>query len=620
MKRRLITVLLSSLALTFVCFAQDDTQLQKLLKQHPDADTNGDGVLSREEAAAYAKARRRQRSGNADNPQASESKKPQPTYRNVSYGPHERNVFDFWKAKSDKPTPLVVFIHGGGFVNGSKDGADPGTITACLDAGVSFMAINYRFRSSAPIQDILRDCARSIQFVRAHAEEYNIDRVRVASYGGSAGAGTSLWLAFHPDLADPKNSDPVLRESSRLMAAGAMNTQASYDVTLWESFLGKPDPTWMPSTERTQFYHFKDEAELKSPAGQTILADVNMLGLISADDPPVFLYNSFADGPATDRQHYVHHPDHSRAIARRCAEIGVPVTVFFKVAEPRSEGDQREALQKFLISQVKGPLPPARSLAALRATDVEYGTAEGGSLKLDLSIPEGSGPFPAAILVHGGGWQGGDKQRQVAPLFQPLNERGLAWFSINYRLAPEHKYPGSVDDVESAIRWVKAHAADYRIDPRRLVLVGESAGGHLVALVATRQSSGCEVAAVVPFYAPVNLLFDPNAIGKSAPLNAYFGITEDNAAARAILREASPFFHVKAGLPPFLLVHGTADKLVAYDQSVKFEEALRAAGVPCDLITVGDGGHGMGTWDRRNLAYKDDLLAWLDRHLNKEGL
>jgi acetyl esterase/lipase len=277
-----------------------------------------------------------------------------PTHADVHYGPHERNVLDLWLAKSDTPTPLVVFIHGGGFINGSKAGANPAMIRACLDAGVSFMAINYRYRVSAPIQDILRDCARSIQYVRANAKTYHLDPTRIASYGGSAGAGTSLWLAFHPDLADPKSSDPVLRESSRIVAAGAINTQATYDLQRWESFLGKPMSDWERAGETAAFYGFKDASEFETERGKAILADVDMLGLISKDDPPVFMFTAQPDGTPANRGHYLHHPNHARAVKKRCDEVGVPATVMFGMAEPRAEGDYEVALREFLLKYVKG--------------------------------------------------------------------------------------------------------------------------------------------------------------------------------------------------------------------------------------------------------------------------
>jgi acetyl esterase/lipase len=222
-------------------------------------------------------------------------------------------------------------------------------IKSCREAGVSFMAINYRFRSSAPIQAILRDCARAIQFVRSKAGEYNLDPARLATYGGSAGAGTSLWLAFHPDLADPASPDPVLRQSSRVVAAGALNTQATYNLLRWPEILGAPGD-WNRPGEVPAFYGFKTDAELT--AATAILADVDMLALISPDDAPVFLFTSQPGGPPGNRGHYLHHPDHARAVKKACDAAGVPATAWFALEEPRLKGDYFKALREFLFSRL----------------------------------------------------------------------------------------------------------------------------------------------------------------------------------------------------------------------------------------------------------------------------
>ncbi|MGC4004252.1 MAG: alpha/beta hydrolase [Pirellulales bacterium] len=157
----------------------------------------------------------------ADDKKAAPKKEPpprmDPTVANFKYGNEsERQVFDFFQAKSDKPTPVMVFIHGGGWVNGDKNGYGTTAIKPYLDAGISVASVNYRFINQAmeqkvepPVKACLYDAARAIQTIRSKAKEWNIDPTRIACSGGSAGACTSLWLAMHDDLADPKSSDPI---------------------------------------------------------------------------------------------------------------------------------------------------------------------------------------------------------------------------------------------------------------------------------------------------------------------------------------------------------------------------------------------------------------------------
>ena len=260
--------------------------------------------------------------------------------------------------------------------------------------------------------------------------------------------------------------------------------------------------------------------------------------------------------------------------------------------------------------------------AATVQADLEYGKAGDVSLRLDACVPDGPGPFPAVILVHGGAWNSGDKtggsgKGLIAPMFEPLTRGGFVWFSINYRLAPQHPYPACIEDVETAIRWVKVHAAEFHVDPNRIALSGESAGGHLVALAAVRAAGATRVAAVVPFYGPFDLVGGLRAGDLlRPPLQQLFGSEKLDRATAVRLHEASPIEHVKPGLPPFLLVHGSEDARVSHRQSEDFQAALRKAGVTCDLITVPGGGHGMKSWATLGSDYQAQVVAWLGRTLD----
>ncbi|MGE0453417.1 MAG: pectinesterase family protein [Vicinamibacteria bacterium] len=243
---------------------------------------------------------------------------------------------------------------------------------------------------------------------------------------------------------------------------------------------------------------------------------------------------------------------------------------------------------------------------------VEYARPGGESLKLDLCRPAGKGPFPAAILVHGGGWIGGDRTQAARALVRPLTQAGIAWLAVSYRLAPKVTYPAPVEDVLAAIRWTRKNARRLHLDARRLALVGESAGGHLVADAAVRTTDDTRVAAVVPFFAPVDLESDSDRRGgMSRSMRALFGRAELDDVARQMLRDGSPIRRIHPGLPPFLLVHGTADMSVPYEQSVRLQKALREAGVACDLISVPDGTHGTRDWGDKLPGFEDQVVAWL---------
>jgi hypothetical protein len=153
-------------------------------------------------------------------------------YEGVSYGPDDLNKLDLWLAKSYEPTPLVIFSHGGGFMGGNRKGMKGASRSVLLKAGISYASIDYRLSRIAPSPAPFHDAALALQYLRYNAEKYNLDPTRICAAGVSAGAGISLWLAFHDDLADPENEDPVKRESSRVQCAGVLAAQTSYDP-LW---------------------------------------------------------------------------------------------------------------------------------------------------------------------------------------------------------------------------------------------------------------------------------------------------------------------------------------------------------------------------------------------------
>lgn len=257
--------------------------------------------------------------------------------------------------------------------------------------------------------------------------------------------------------------------------------------------------------------------------------------------------------------------------------------------------------------------------AAGRYEAVEYGQADGVRLLLDASVPEGDGLRPGVILIHGGGWSGG-RREDMAFLFAPLEKAGFAVFTISYRLAPEHRWPACIEDVKTAIRWVKANGSFYKADPERIALIGYSAGGHLATLAAVRADATERAAAVVGFAPPTDHEADNERRGGLSPsmqklLDRPPELTEET---RATLRSISPITYVNAGLPPFLLIHGTEDNSVPYSQSIHFMAKLKHYNAPCELITIEGAGHRITEWEPLHPGFMDKALLWLKKTLQIE--
>jgi alpha-L-fucosidase 2 len=272
--------------------------------------------------------------------------------------------------------------------------------------------------------------------------------------------------------------------------------------------------------------------------------------------------------------------------------------------------------------------------APLEKKDVEYGRPGGKPLYLDLYVPEGPGPFPAAILVHGGGFDEGSKSTNVRPLLKPVANAGFAWFSIDYRLAPQFHFSDAISDLNTSIRWVKANAATYHVDVSKIAIIGESAGGFLVNYAGTHNTGETQVAAVVDFYGPVDYgklaelrrdhpeRFNMATINRHAAHGGgihFFGVEQLDAQGLAKLHDISPIAAVHSGMPPFLCIHGTKDDQVAYEQSTAMCDAMHKVGASCELITIEGGGHGMSSWrDSGMQHWQPEMISWLKKTLKVE--
>jgi len=264
----------------------------------------------------------------------------------------------------------------------------------------------------------------------------------------------------------------------------------------------------------------------------------------------------------------------------------------------------------------------ALSASAEVERDIEYGRADGISLKLDLFKPEGK-QVGLVVYVHGGGWRGGAKED--CPILS-LVSAGYALASVDYRLTPQAPFPANVQDIKGAIRFLRAEASRLGIEGTRMAIVGSSAGGHLAALVGVSSGvpslegdvgghagTSSAVEAVVSFFGASNLetiLAQSTESGKRFREPALKlllgGLPQEKA---ALARLASPVAHLDAKDPPVLLIHGDADPQMPFEQSQEFERVCVAAGAPASLHTIAGGKHGGGEfYDETRMQLVRDFL------------
>jgi acetyl esterase/lipase len=280
------------------------------------------------------------------------------------------------------------------------------------------------------------------------------------------------------------------------------------------------------------------------------------------------------------------------------------------------------------------PAAAAEPAVTLRP-DITYATAGSQKLQLDLAVPSGPGPHPVVVCLHGGAWRYGSRKDLSRPspwadfgvrgksLTESLAARGFAAASVSYRLAPGDKFPAQIEDVKTAVRFLRANAAKYDLDPDRVAALGFSAGGHLAALLGTAdESAGFEgelyleqssrVQCVVDFFGPADLTLYTETPGLEA---AYFapllGVRSRDRL--DLYKKASPIEHVTKDAPPFLIFHGTADLLVPAIHSERLHEKLTAAGVKSELKTLKGKGHGWGGEDAARTA--EESIRFLSEHL-----
>ena len=317
--------------------AEETAIRRQVVNRFPQADKDGDGVLSDAETKAVLRQAARRAGKNNPNPSNSRTdnaKKP-PTHANVKYGDHERQIFDIWLADSSKPTPLAIYIHGGGFKSGSKEKLKADTLSELLNAGISVASINYRLLTTHPLPTAHHDARRALQEMRSRADDWNIDKTRVAAFGGSAGAQICMWLAFTEDMAKPDSADPIERESTRLTCVATAGGQTNNSPEFWKQTIGHLLPEGTSGTLLVPDNGEQDPEKLRIAMwGAKTFDEANeiasrhaAINIVSADDPPLFMsYGSSPDSkPPTDpaklRGWLIHHVNLGIALKKKTDAI-----------------------------------------------------------------------------------------------------------------------------------------------------------------------------------------------------------------------------------------------------------------------------------------------------------
>ena len=291
---------------------------------------------------------------------------PAPTIRDMPYGEHPKQTLDFYKANSDRPTPLVVFIHGGGWTAGTKN--NPAGLQQFLDAGISVASVEYRFIQDAmeigiqpPVRAPLYDAARAIQLLRSKAGELNFDKKRVAYMGGSAGACTSLWLALHDDLADPSSSDPIARESTRPMLIAITSPQTSLDPLQTRSWIPNMGYGGHAFGFRAEGRTRPQEFQMGFDAREKILVWIHEYSPYehaSAGDPPIYMdYPNQKEPvvPGTNQTDPTHSAILGLKMAERLTEVGVEVHLNYPERPARIK-----SAREFVIDRLTNPKATAK--------------------------------------------------------------------------------------------------------------------------------------------------------------------------------------------------------------------------------------------------------------------
>ncbi len=501
-------------------------------------------------------------------------------------------LLDAYVQPGDESRPGVIVVHGGSWNTGNRITYVAQLLETLTLAGFNWFSVDFRQGSEYGPETSLEDLESALGFIRCHAAEFQTDPERLALLGEDSGAHLAALLS-------QRGSSPV----QALVTLGGI-----FDLTALE----KPDEV-LPG------YLLNQDLDALSPALK-----------VAPDPPPTLAIHGRADSevPPAQSDRFC---TALKAAGARCETLFVTGASHRPENWHPSQWSYKRRMVQWLWRELKFK-PPEYQAGTTPGLSKDLVYAEAGvegrehPLRLDAFVPDGEGPFAAVVLVHGGGWEAGDKVTYITPLFRPLAKAGFAWFSIDYRLTPKVEHPAQLDDLRRAIRFVRHQAADFRIDPGRIAILGESAGGQMVMQVAAQPCPGdpgaadpverqpCHPQAVVPFYG----VYDFEDLQERALRSLserLFGLEPSHPDALGMLREFSPIEHVHSGIPPVLLIHGTGELL--WEQGQEMASILEEAGVDVEWLALEDAPHGMENWEghERWQHYKERLVEWLGEKL-----
>jgi acetyl esterase len=486
--------------------------------------------------------------------------------------------------------PAVVVIHGGGFTAGSRVAFVGQFLELLTAAGYPWLSVDYRLNGPLRVADAADDVRAAVAFARCHAGDLGIDPDRIVLLGEDAGAalavsvvergapgviGAVLLGGLFADAPDRAASDVApgfvapMHVAPGLVAPGLQSRRDS----------PRPSPRFLVvhGTSDTEVPIARAEAWCRQRAAGTC----ELLAIEGASHRP---------------------------------ENWWPVHWGYKARV--GEWLQRLAPASSLQSTTRLPTDLSMPLAPGLHKRIPYRANADGQQTMDAWLPPHSAtPRPAVVLLHGGGWEAGDRVTYITPLFEPLARAGFAWFSVDYRLTPAVRHSDQLDDVRAALAFIRARAGAFGIDASRLVLVGESASAQIATLLATGDGGLAGIASFYGVYDFLPLVTDAGPRSLAARL---FGRTVLDDETRALLRQYSPLHQARRDMPPILLIHGTSERL--WEQGVRMAARLAEMGVEHELVRLEGAPHGMENWEGHPewQFYKPHLLSWIKRQISRQ--